>query len=614
VFVLAATNHLDKIDGAVLDRLSEKIEVPFPTEAQRERLLTVFLSKYRNVDFDVPALAAELATRTGDVGGRDLRQLVIRASQEAAQRAEEAGTPDRIVITRADLEKQFAPKGEKVTEEQIQKVWSEIVLKPEVKDSLLDMIRMFNRGDKAAAKGLLLYGPPGTGKTEIARKIAKSTGCKFLEVKPSDLKAGYVGQSGKQVKSVWDKARSFGRCVMFVDECDAVFGRRGGVDTDAFADDVVTSFLPEWDGAGSTGQIWVVGATNRRDRFDDAIISRFGTPIEIGLPDAAQRVEILRLEMKKLERDVNVPDFVGPATTGFAGRKLAELAKTVCILGEKRGGVSDDVWREVIGTSAKATSSAVDESASWDSLILQEATLKRLKSICQMLRNAETLRAQHIDVPRAALLFGPPGTGKTQVARTLANESGLAFIAASPSDLKAGYVGQSGQKVRELFERARGVAPCILFIDEIESTASSRDGGKSDQFTGEIVNELLTQMDGVKKKTGDVFVLAATNHPGMIDAAVLSRFEERIEIPNPGLDERRLMIKTFIGKRRVDFDVEHTAHELAALSEGMSGRDLSSLVRRASQQAAQRAMDEGTADQVVITRADLLGPMAVSGR
>jgi transitional endoplasmic reticulum ATPase len=562
----------------------------------------------------VPVLAAELAKRTGDVGGRDLRQLVIRAAQEAAQRAEEAGTPDRIVLTRADLLKQFAPKGEQVTEEQIQEVWSEIVLKPEVKDSLLDMIRMFNRGDKAAAKGLLLYGPPGTGKTEIARKIAKSTGCKFLEVKPSDLKAGYVGQSGKQVKAVWDKARSFGRCVMFVDESDAVFGRRGGVDTDAFADDVVTSFLPEWDGAGSTGQIWVVGATNRRDRFDDAIISRFGTPLEIGLPDAAQRVEILRLEMKKLERDVAVPDFVGPATSGFAGRKLAELAKTVCVLGEKRGGVTEDVWRQVIGTSAKATSSAVDETAGWDSLILQEPTIKRLKSICQMLKNAEMLRAQKIDVPKALLLFGPPGTGKTQIARTLANESGLAFVAAGPSDLKAGYTGQSGQLVRSLFERARGTAPCILFIDEIESGAASRDGGKTDQFTGEIVNELLTQMDGVKKATGDVFVLAATNHPKLVDAAVLSRFGERIEIPNPGIDERTRMITTFIGERRVDFDVDQTAREVAQLTDGMSGRDLNRLVSRASQQSLQRAMDAGDMRNIVMSRDDLVGQLSPTGR
>ncbi|MGH7489236.1 MAG: AAA family ATPase, partial [bacterium] len=188
VFVLAATNYLEHIDDAVRSRFSYEIEIPYPTAEQRERLFAIFLSRYPRVDFDITAMAVELARRSGDVGGRDIQQLVMRASQAAAQRAEEAGTPDAIVLTRDDLLRQFAPKGAAVTEEDLQKVWSQIVLKPDVKESLLGMIRLFNAGDKAAAKGLLLYGPPGTGKTEIARLLAQSTGCKFLEVKPSDLK------------------------------------------------------------------------------------------------------------------------------------------------------------------------------------------------------------------------------------------------------------------------------------------------------------------------------------------------------------------------------------------------------------------------------------------
>ena len=467
------------------------------------------------------------------------------------------------MITRDDLLKQFAPKGDKVTEDQIQKVWSEIVLKPEVKVSLLGMIRMFNSGDKLAAKGLLLYGPPGTGKTEIARKLAKSTGCKFLEVKPSDLKAGYVGQSGKQVKAVWDKARSFGRCVIFVDECDAVFGRRGGVDTDAFADDVVTSFLPEWDGAGSTGQIWVVGATNRRDRFDDAIIDRLrdadrDRPARCGAahrdPPARNTEARARRRRARVRRARNHrlrwPQARRAREEGLPGwRRARRRERRGVARGHRRFGEGDELSGRRERELGLADSPGADDPAAQVDLLDGEAR-----------RDA---RAQHIDVPRAALLFGPPGTGKTQIARTLANESGLGFIAAGPSDLKAGFTGQSGQLVRTLFERARGSAPCILFIDEIESGAASRDGGETDQFTGEIVNELLTQMDGAKKKTGDVFVLAATNHPKLVDAAVLSRFEERIEIPNPGLDERRRMIATFIGKRRVDFDVASAAEELA---------------------------------------------------
>jgi transitional endoplasmic reticulum ATPase len=609
VFVLAATNHLERVDPAVLSRFTYKIEIPNPTPAQRQKLFTVFLNKYPHEPFDVDEMASELAKRAGDIGGRDIQGLVVRASQRAAQRAIAAGTPDRVLISKDDLLHQLAPQTTReISEADVEKAWAQIVLKPEVKASIVSKIRLFNSGDKAAPRGLLLYGPPGTGKTEIARRIAASAGCEFLSLTASDLKAGYTGQSGKQVKAVWDKARAYGRCIMFVDECEGVFGRRGGTNTDSFSEEVVREFLAMWDGVGSKGQVWVVGATNRRDQLDEAIVSRFGAAVEIGLPDAAERLQILALEMRKLERETVVPDFVGPATTGFAGRDLAQVARDVCTLAAETGGaIVPEHWRSVVGRYAKSTSDAVDERAKWESLILPEATVRKLKRLCEMLKHAETLQQQGIDPPRGALLFGPPGTGKTQIARTLANESGLAFIAAGPADIKGGYVGQSAIKVRELFERARGKAPAILFIDEIESGAASRDGGRGDQFTQDIVTELLTQMDGVKKNTRPVFVLAATNHPKLVDAAVVSRFEEQIEIPNPGQDERRRMIATFLGRQKVDFDIEELASEVSARTDGMSGRDLQSVVRRATQMALQRALDAGTPDRVLMQREDVMG-------
>jgi transitional endoplasmic reticulum ATPase len=165
--------------------------------------------------------------------------------------------------------------------------------------------------------------------------------------------------------------------------------------------------------------------------------------------------------------------------------------------------------------------------------------------------------------------------------------------------------------VKELFERARA-KPSVLFIDEIESSAAARSGAHADQYTIEIVTELLTQMDGVRKATGTVFVLAATNHPDRIDAAVRSRFEDKLEIPNPGVAERQRMLATFLARRRVDFDVEAVTGEIAAMTDGLSGRDLMSLVRRASQQAMERALDAGTPGNVVMTRDDLVGQLADS--
>jgi SpoVK/Ycf46/Vps4 family AAA+-type ATPase len=486
------------------------------------------------------------------------------------------------------------------------------VLNPQVKADILDKIRLFNRGDKAAPKGLLLYGAPGTGKTEIARRIADSASCFFLSLKGPDLKAGHIGGSGERVKKAWEQARGRGRCVIFVDECEGVFARRGGTNSDGASEELVQAFLAEWDGMGTEGQqIWVVGATNRRDMLDEAIVSRFGAAVEIGVPGAPERLQILRLEMEKLERPADVPEFLGQATTGMSGRNLARVASEVCTLASKQGGaITEEMWREVLKRHTKASSESVDESARWDSLILPDEMLERLKTLCESLRNFEDFLVQGFDIPKGALLYGPPGTGKTQIARTLANESGLPFIAASTADLKAGFIGQSGQKVRELFERARGRAPCILFIDEIEAVTAARGGSNGDSFTAEIVNQLLQEMDGVKKSERHVFVLAATNLPESIDPAVLSRFEERIEIANPDPRQRQRLFRQFLSKLPSDFDPDSMASELATVTQEIGGREIRNVVQKAAQRAIRRA--GGNPKNARLMREDLMSSLPVA--
>ena len=605
VYVLAATNRPETVDDAVRSRLKDTIEIPNPDREQRTRLFALFLGKLK-VQFDVQEMASELARRTSNIGGRSISAVVERAAQEAVNRAIAQGTPDNVVLTREDLMREVAPRGKEVTDADLTRIWEQIVLKPQVKAGLMDKIRMFNRADKAAPKGLLLCGPPGTGKTEIARRIADSASCFFMSLKGPDLKAGYVGQSGENVKKVWAQARARGRCVLFVDECEGVFARRGGTSADAASDEVVQAFLAEWDGVGSEGQqVWVVGATNRRDLIDDAIVSRFGAAVEIDLPGAAERLQILRLEMARLERSVEIPELLGQLTAGMSGRNLSRVASEVCTLASQQGGaITEATWREVLALHTKASSESVDQGARWDSLILSDEVLDKLKTLCESLRQVEEFKAQGFDVPKGALLFGPPGTGKTQIARTLANESGLPFIAATTADLKAGFVGQSGQKVRELFERARGRAPCILFIDEVEAVAAARGGTGADAFTGEIVNQLLQEMDGVRKSERHVFVLAATNLPQAIDPAVLSRFEERIEIPNPDVTQRHQLFCLFLGKLPVDFDRDAVAAELAASCENLGGRDIRSVIQKASQRAIRRA--GGDPKKAKLAREDLL--------
>ena len=168
-------------------------------------------------------------------------------------------------------------------------------------------------------------------------------------------------------------------------------------------------------------------------------------------------------------------------------------------------------------------------------------------------------------------------------------------------------MGQSGQKVRELFERARGQAPCILFIDEIEAVAPVRGGARADAFTGEIVNQLLQEMDGVRKSERHVFVLAATNLPDAIDEAVLSRFSERVEIPNPDMEQRARLFRMFLGKLPVDFDRDALADELAQRAEGLGGREIRNVVQKASQKAIHRAA--GNPRKAQLSREDLVGAL-----
>jgi SpoVK/Ycf46/Vps4 family AAA+-type ATPase len=613
VYVLAATNRPEAVDEAVRSRLKETIEVPNPDRDGREKLFRLFLSKVKT-GFNVDDVAAELARRTSNIGGRAISAIVELAAQTAVSRAIAAGTPDSVVLTAADLMSEVVPRGKEIADEDLATIWTKIVLEPEIKSDLLDKIRMFNRADKAAPKGLLLYGPPGTGKTEIARRIADSASCHFMSLKGPDLKAGYIGQGGERVKKVWQQARGRGRCVMFVDECEGVFARRGGTSADAATDEVVGAFLAEWDGMGTEAQqVWVIGATNRRDLIDDAIASRFGAAVEIGLPGPAERLEILRLEMAKLDRAMQIPQFLGSLTSGMAGRVLSKIASEVCTLAVKQGGaITDELWREVIKRHAQSGSDAVDAGAGWDSLILPEELLDKLKMLCESLRHVEEFKALGFDAPKGALLYGPPGTGKTQVARTLATVSGLPFIAATTADLKAAFIGQCGQKVHELFERARGRAPCILFIDEMEAVAPPRGGPRADGFTAEIVSQLLQEMDGVKKSERHVFVLAATNLLDSIDAAVLSRFEERIEMPNPDEPQRRQLIALFLAKLPVDFDRETIAGELAGRCQDLGGREIRNIVNKASQKAVRRAA--GNPTNALLSREDLLTSIPIAIR
>jgi len=496
-----------------------------------------------------------------------------------------------------------------VSEGEIEGAWSKIVLKPETKDAILGKLRMFVANDPAAPRGLLLYGPSGTGKTEVARRIAESAGCHFMPLTTSDLKSQYGGGSPEKVRDKWNEARSYGRCVMFVDECEGVFASRGSLESDKGSDELVREFLAMWDGIESRGTVWVVGATNHKDQIDPAAMSRFGAAVEIGLPGPDERLQILRLEMQKFGRaDAPLPDFMADETTGFSGRELSETAKEVCAMASTRKvGISDDLWREAVGRNRQASSDASDSTARWSNLVLADDTIRQLQTICKSLKNIDFLKQQGRSIPRGALLYGPPGTGKTQIARTLANESGLTVLLKAPADIKAGYVGQTGKAVKQLFAQARENSPCILFIDEFDASAAVRGSQWADSFTDDIVANLLAELDGAKKSDRHVFLLAATNHRDRIDPAIRDRFTYEIEIPLPTAEQRKRLFTIFLGGQPVDFDLDAVSTELADGVGNVGGREIQNIVKRAEQRATERAFAGETLERIVITRDDLVG-------
>ncbi|SEM57595.1 AAA+-type ATPase, SpoVK/Ycf46/Vps4 family [Pseudoxanthomonas sp. GM95] len=459
----------------------------------------------------------------------------------------------------------------------------------------------FDAGSASATRGLLLYGPPGTGKTRVARALADSMGCAFFPLSLPDLKAGHIGQSSERVRELWDRALAEPRAVIFVDECDGVFARRGAVNTDGFVEDIVNAFLARWDGFSQRVNVWVIGATNRRDLLDAAVLSRFDEQIELGLPDRDARLQILQDELQTLGAAHVLPPNTAQFTQGLSGRELSSLARR--LHREHEGPLTDAVLDAFTSRSRAQGSTATDASARWSSLVLPAETLQALQTTAGLLRDAETFAARGISVPRGLLLYGPPGTGKTQIARTLANETGLRFIAASTAELKQGFVGQSGQKVRELFERARESAPSLLFLDELDIVAGAR-GGDGDSFTAEIVGQLLQELDGFAAHGQHVFVLAATNRVDQVDAAVLSRFPRRMEIPLPDANARVQLLRVLLQGKPLGFVLDDAANVLAHHSEGASGRDLRSWVEQAEQRAVIRAVQAGDAASVQLQLED----------
>ncbi|HLI09776.1 MAG TPA: CDC48 family AAA ATPase [Ktedonobacteraceae bacterium] len=466
---------------------------------------------------------------------------------------------------------------------------------------------VFDRLGVEPPKGVLLYGPPGTGKTLIARAVAAETNATFFNINGPEVINKFYGESESRLRSVFQDAQKRAPSIIFIDEIDALAPRRAETGGEVERR-IVGQLLALMDGMASRGQVMVIGATNQPNALDPALRrpGRFDREISLRVPDVRGRMEILHIHSKNaaLANDV---DFARLAqlTPGFVGADLEALCREAAMIALRRvlpyidyqrGYIPYETLvnlsitmadfqaalREVEPSTTREVYVEVSET-SWDDiggLSKPKATLT--EAVEWPLRYPEIYSNAKVEPPRGVLLAGPPGSGKTLIARALANQCEASFISIKGPELLSKWVGESEKGIREIFRRAKQAAPCIVFFDEIDALAPRRSGGEIDgQVGNRVIAQLLTEMDGIEGREG-VIVLAATNRPELIDPALLrpGRFDMVVELDYPNEEERRAIFAVHTRGRPLAPEI--TMEELAALTPGRSGADIEAICRRAS--------------------------------
>ncbi|XP_061989545.1 cell division cycle protein 48 homolog [Rosa rugosa] len=460
-------------------------------------------------------------------------------------------------------------------------------------------------------KGILLYGPPGSGKTLIARAIANETGALFLCINGPEIMSKMAGESESNLRKVFEEAEKNAPCIVFIDEIDSIAPKREKSNGEVERR-IVSQLLTLMDRMKSKGRVVVIGATNRPNSIDTALrrCGRFDREIDIGVPDEAGRLEVLRIHTKnmKLGEDVEL-EKIAKETHGYVGADLAALcteAALQCI----RENMDEIDWEDqqtldaaMLGSmkvgnehfriALRASNpSALRETAvevpnvTWDAIGGLEKVKRELQETVQYpVEHPEKFEKYGMSPSKGVLFYGPPGCGKTLLAKAIANECQANFISIKGPELLTSGFGESEANVREIFDKARGSAPCVLLFDELDSIATQRSsnaggGGAADR----VLNQLLTEMDGLSaKKT--VFVIGATNRPDIIDPALLrpGRLDQLIYIPLPDEESRCEIFKACLRKSPVSKDVNIRA--LAKSTRGFSGADITEICQRACKYA-----------------------------
>ena len=465
---------------------------------------------------------------------------------------------------------------------------------------------LFEKLGIAPPKGVLMHGPPGTGKTLLAKAVASESDAHFIAINGPEIMSKYVGGSEENLREYFEEAEENAPSIIFIDELDAIAPKREETNGEVERR-TVAQLLTLMDGLKSRGQVVVIGATNRPDSLDPALRrpGRFDREIEIGVPDAEERQEVLEIHTRNmpLAEDVNL-EKIASNTHGFVGADLESLCKEAAmrvvrrILPEIQNDeeIPEEVLKKIVvtGNDFKSAQKEIQPSAlrevlvqipniKWDDVGGLNEVKQELKEAVEWpLKHPETFKRLGVRPPKGTLLYGIPGTGKTLLAKAVASESEANFISVKGPELLSKWVGESEKGVREIFRKAKQASPTVIFFDEIDAIAGARSGNDTDSgVTKRVVNQLLTEMDGLEELQ-DVSIIAATNRPDMLDAGLMrpGRFDRHIKVDVPDEEARIAIFEVHTKGMPLAEDVN--LKKLAKNTEGYVGADIEAVCREAA--------------------------------
>lgn len=555
---------------------------------------------------------------------QEIRLAVVAASPKGVVHIDE----NTEVELRPEYEEPREARRADVTYDDIGGMASTIDQLREMVELPLRYPELFERLGVEPPKGVLLHGPPGTGKTRLARAVANESDAQFFLINGPEIMGSAYGESEQRLREIFEEATKSAPSIVFIDEIDSIAPKRDRVQGEA-EKRLVAQLLTLMDGLEARANLVIIAATNRPEAIDEALRrpGRFDREIVVGVPDERGRREILGIHTRgmPLGDKVDLAE-LARTTFGFVGADLAALTREAAIEAVRRimprlnleertipAEVLDtlSVTREDFMEALKRVQpSAMREvmvqapTVRWEDVGgLDTAQMKLKEGVELPLKDPDAFRRLGIRPAKGFLLYGPPGTGKTLLAKAVAREAQANFIATKSSDLLSKWYGESEQQITRLFQRARQVAPTVIFIDELDSLVPARGGGLGEpQVTERVVNTILAEMDGLEELQS-VVVIGATNRPNLVDPALLrpGRFDELIYVGVPDEAGRRRILGIQTAKMPLAADVD--LDDVAARTDRFTGADLGDVVRRAGLIALRKSLGATQVDMAAFDEA-----------